>query len=75
MIEIRVWIACCLLSVELKSFMHSRIRGKSSPRYGLIASLLIFDISEMTFRMADTNAEVARSPSSFLIKHLRIAVE
>jgi hypothetical protein len=40
-----------------------------------MASLLILEISEITFKIADTKADVARSPSNFEIKHLRIDVE
>lgn len=64
------------LFVELvMSFMHSRIKGNKSPRYGFIASALIFEISEITVKIEDTSVEVALSPSSFLIKHSRIEVE
>jgi len=57
------------------SFIHSKIRGKRSPRYGLIASALILEISEITFKIAETKEDVALSPSNFLIKHKRIDVE
>lgn len=75
MIEISVFIAIYLLSVELKSLIHSKIRGNKSPKYGLMDSLLIFEISDITFNMADTKAEVARSPSNFCIKQDNIEVE
>ncbi len=75
MIEIKVLTASFLLVLEVMSLMHSRIKGKRSPRYGLIASALILDISEITFRMAETNVDVAFSPFSFLIRHKRIEVE
>ena len=55
--------------------MHIRHKGNKSPKYGLIASELTFAISQITLRMADTNADVALSPSSFLIRHDKIEVE
>ena len=55
--------------------MHIRHNGNKSPKYGLIASELTFAISQITLRMADTNAEVALSPSNFLIRHDKIDVE
>ena len=63
------------LVLDVISLMHSRMRGKRSPKYGLIASALIFEISEITFKIAETKVDVALSPSSFLIKQRRIEVE
>jgi len=70
-----VRIASLRFVIEDWSFTHSRMSGRRSPRYGLIASALIFDISDMTVNIDDTSVEVARSPSSFLIRHNRIDVE
>jgi len=55
--------------------MHSKISGNSSPRYGLIDSLLIFANSEIPVRITETNDDVAFSPSSFLIRHFNIDEE
>lgn len=40
-----------------------------------MASALIFEISEMPVRMTDTKELVAFSPSSLLMRHLRMLVE
>jgi len=55
--------------------MHSSMRGNKSPRYGLIASALIFEISEITFKIAETNVDIPLSPSNFLIRQSSIEVE
>jgi len=75
MIEISVLIASFRLVLDVISLIHSRIRGNKSPKYGLIASALIFEISEMTVKIDDTIIEVDFSPSNFLIKQRRIDVE
>lgn len=74
-IEISVRIASLRLVLEVMSLMHSKISGNKSPKYGLIASALILEISEITVRIDDTSVEVALSPSSFLIKQSKIEVE
>lgn len=72
---ISVLKASFLLVVLVMSLIHSKINGNKSPKYGLIDSALILLISLITFKIADTKVEVARSPSSFLIKHNKIDVE
>ena len=57
------------------SLRHMRQRGKRSPRYGLMASLLTLAISEITLSVAETKADVARSPSSFLIRLAKMDAE
>jgi hypothetical protein len=74
-IDMSVIIAYFRFIVELWSLMHSKISGKSSPRYGFIDSLLIFASSEMPVSITDTNDDVAFSPSSFLIRHFKMEEE
>jgi hypothetical protein len=68
MIEISVLIASFRLVLDVISLIHSRIRGNKSPKYGLIASALIFEISEMTVKIDDTIIEVDCDYSSCEIK-------